>query len=220
MDSKESWKAIRIGEKPAGFLCRKSTYNPQSKLITWTTLFSFQPEGGSLQKVKSTLTTSGLPDPKWKSFQYEQDEKVLCDVTLEGMAIQGTQGEKFLVRPIIKNTWPSFGSFMRVRALPRFKGATYEFGLLRERDLYLDRKAKLVSIGNQEVETLQGRKDLWHIEEHFGGKKQNDYYLNTKAEIVVFQCPAYRELRVPEKAEALEGLPGEISSFAESLTSE
>tara|TARA_B100001964_G_scaffold186929_1_gene207746 strand:+ start:402 stop:1064 length:663 start_codon:yes stop_codon:yes gene_type:complete len=220
MDSKENWKAIHTGEQKTGFLCRKSAYDSKSKLITWTTLFSFQSESGRLQKKRSTLVTSGLPDPKWKQFQYEEDEKQICDLSLEGLSMQGTQGEKFIVRAIVKNTWPSLGTFMRVRALPRFKGAEFSFGLLRERDLYLDRNAKLVSVGNQERETPGGMQTLWLIEEHFGGKKQNGYWLNLHAEIVVFQSPSFTEFRVPNKSAALEGLPGEITSFAETLTSE
>ena len=219
MDSKESWKAIYTGEKKAGFLCRKSSYDSKLKLITWTTLFAFQPENGNLQKKRSVLVTSGLPDPKWTQFRYEEEEKPLCDLSLNGLAIEGTQGEKFIVRAVVKNTWPSFGTFMRVRALPRFKGAEFSFGLLRERDLYLDRNAKLISIGNQEMETPEGKQTLWNIEEHFGGKKQNSHWLNTRAEIVVFQSPSFTEFRLPDKSAALEGLPGEMTSFAETLTS-
>ncbi len=220
MESKESWKEIHSGGNKTGFLCRKSNYDVKSKLLTWITLLAHQPSGGgALEKHRHVLVTSGLPDPQWRSFRYEKNDIQLCDVNLDGLAIQGVQGEKFFVRSVVQNTWPSFGTFMRVRSLPRFKGAEFGFGFLRERDLYLDRKAKLLSVGNGEIETPQGKETLWHVEEYFVGRKQNDYWLNVQAEIVVFQSPTFMEVRVPDRNTALEGLPGEITGFADTLTS-
>lgn len=218
MESKESWKEVHSGDQKTGFLCRKSAYDPKSKLITWTTLLAHQPAGGALEKHRHKLVTSGLPDPAWRSFLYQRDGTTVCEVNQEGLSIQGSQGEKFFVRSVGEHCWPSFGTFMRVRALPRFPGAEFAFGHLRERDLYLDRKAKLVAAGKGEIETLQGKQELWHVEEHFGGKKQNDHWLNMRAEIVVFQGPAFLELRVPDRATALEGLPGEITAFADIIS--
>ena len=219
MNSKESWKEIYSDGKKTGFLCRKSNYDPQSKLITWTTLLCLSSAGGSVEKHRHELVTSGLPDPQWRSFRYEKGGTQVCEVNMDDVSIQGAQGEKYFVRPVIKNTWPTFGTFMRVRALPRFKGAEFSFGHLREKDLHLDKKAKLIAVGNSEIETPRDKHTLWQIDEHFGGKKQNSHWLNFRAEIVVFQSPTFLEVRVPDKETALDELAGEILDFAGTLTS-